>query len=347
MKRFQITRGLVRRIGLAIATASLVAWGAPAARAQATNPPTETPPAASREVTDEAGRKVSVPQPVRRIVSLAPNLTETVYALGAQERLVGDTDACDYPPEAQAKAKVGSGMNPNLEQLVALKPDLVLVTTAFNRRETVAALERIGIATYATDPKTTESILGSLERLGDVLGVRERGEELAAKLRERLADLSQRLAEQQPKRVLFVVWADPLISVGRNTFLTDAIRLAGGHSVVDSTQDWPHFSLEEVIHLQPDFLIFATGHVGDAESEVESLAKLPGWRSLDAIRLHRIAVVSDAIIRPGPRVIDAIIELARQLHPEAFEQKPEEREAKIAPRHQEPCTPAEASSCGH
>jgi iron complex transport system substrate-binding protein len=337
-----------RRAALVFAaTACLGPWSALSVRAQSTNPPPETPPAASREVADEAGRHINVPQPVRRIVSLAPNLTETIYALGAQERLVGDTDACDYPPEAQAKAKVGSGVNPNLEQLVALKPDLVLVTTVFNRRETVAALERIGIATYATDPKTTESILSSFERLGDLLGVRERGEELAAKLRDRLADLTRRLADQQPKRVLFVVWADPLISVGRNTFLSDAMRLAGARSVVDSAQDWPHFSLEELVHLQPDFLIFAAGHVEDAESQVESLSKLPGWRSLEAIRRHHIAVVSDAIIRPGPRVIDAIVELARQLHPEAFEQKPESHAARNTARIPVSCAAAEGSLCAH
>jgi iron complex transport system substrate-binding protein len=302
------------------------------ARGQTANPRPETAPSAFREVTDETGRRVNVPQPVRRIVSLAPNLTETIYALDAQERLVGDTDYCDYPPEAQTKPKVGGAVNPNLEQLVALKPDLVLVTTALNRRETVAALERLGIPTYATDPRSVESILASIEHLADVIGVRERGETLVAKLRERLADVSHHLENRAPKRVLFIVWTDPLISIGRDTFLAGALKRAGARSVVESTQDWPRLSLEEVVRVQPDFLVIATAHGDEAETNFKSLRELPGWRSLDAVRNHRLAVISDAINRPAPRLVDAIIELAKQLHPEAFAEQPEPGKAGAKPQ---------------
>lgn len=108
-----------------------------------------------REITDEAGRTVRVPQPVNRIVSLAPSLTETVYALGLQDRLVGDTDYCDYPADAQKKTKVGGGISPSLEVIASLHPDLVLVTKSFNRLETVHSLDNLGISSYATDPHTS------------------------------------------------------------------------------------------------------------------------------------------------------------------------------------------------
>jgi cobalamin transport system substrate-binding protein len=314
--RFPIRTRMVARFALGFA--AFATFGPALARGQAPNTRTEVPPPAFREVTDETGRRVNVPQPVRRIISLAPNLTETIYALEAQERLVGDTDYCDYPPEALAKPKVGGAVNPNLERLVALKPDLVLVTTALNRRETVSALERLGIPTYATDPRSVETILTSVVHIADVIGERERGETLVAKLRERLADVSRRLENRAPKRVLFIVWTDPLISIGRDTFLADALKRAGARSIVESAQDWPQMSLEEVVRLQPDFLVLASAHGEESETNFNSLRELPGWRSLDAVRDHRLAVVSDAVNRPAPRLINAILELAKQLHPEAF-----------------------------
>jgi iron complex transport system substrate-binding protein len=333
-----------------LVAAMFAVLGALPAHAQAGNAPPDTAARAYRQVTDETGRHINVPQPVRRIVSLAPNLTETLYALGVEERLVGDTDYCDYPLEAQTKPRVGGGVNPNLEQVVALKPDLVLVTTALNRRETVAALERLGVPTYATDPRSVENILVSIERLADVLGVGERGEALVAKLRERLADLSRRLENRAPKRVLFIVWTDPLISIGRDAFLADALRRAGAQSVVDSTQDWPRLSLEEVVRIQPDFLVLASGHPDAAETTLKSLSDLPGWRSLEAIRGKRIAVISDAVNRPAPRLVDAIGELARQLHPEAFTEPEEKPKSLSGPggksrEQEEPCAEEEAA-CG-
>jgi len=187
---------------------------------------------AYREVTDEAGRVVRVPVEVRRIVSLAPNMTETVYALGAQDRLVGVTTYCDYPPAAAAKEKVGGPLSPSLEQIVALRPDVVLAAKTANRRETLEALERLGIAVYGTNPKSVEEVLDSTRRVADAIGAREQGEALVAQLRARLAALKQRLSGRPERRVLFVVWHDPLISVGRNTFLADALRWAGASAFV-------------------------------------------------------------------------------------------------------------------
>jgi cobalamin transport system substrate-binding protein len=319
--------------GIAVAAflLSVVSWPSPAAEAQT---PTASPASSPvyKEVVDEAGRTVRVPQPVQRIVSLAPSLTETVYALGLQDRLVGDTDFCDYPPDAQKKTKVGGAINPSLEQIAALRPDLVLVTKSLNLLETVNALDNLGISTYGTDPHTVKDILSSTERLAGVLGVPEAGAALGADLERHLADLQQRLNGLPPRRVLFIVWSDPLISAGKNTFIADALRLAGATSIVDSTQDWPHMSLEEVVRLQPDFLVFAASHSESGQNDFEVLAERPGWRGLDAVRNRRFAVISDAVNRPAPRIISAIEDLARQLHPEAFSAHPDdERERKTPP----------------
>jgi iron complex transport system substrate-binding protein len=281
-----------------------------------------------REVTDETGRTVRVPQPVNRIVSLAPSLTETVYALGFQDHLVGDTEYCDYPPDAQKKAKVGDTINPSLEQIVVLHPDLVLVTKGLNRLETVHGLDNLGISSYGTDPHTVSEIANSSKKLADVLGVPEAGASVAAEMERHLTDLQKHLSASPPKRVLFVVWHQPLISVGKHTFIADALRLAGAVSIVDSEQDWPHVSLEEVARLQPDFLVFAASHSESVPPTVEALATLPGWSIVDAVTNRRFAVISDAVNRPAPRIVSAIEDLARQLHPDAFVEKPEKEKDK-------------------
>lgn len=323
-----------------------------AGKVQAKPPaPTQPVPASFVEVTDEAGRHVRIPQPVRRIVSLAPSLTETIYALGIQDRLVGDTDYCDYPADAQTKTKVGGAINPSLEQIVALRPDLVLVTKSLNRIETVRALDDLHIPAYATDPHTVEDVISSTERLAEVLGIPEAGESLAQDLHRRLSDLKSRLAALPPRRVLFVVWAEPLISAGKGTFIADALRLAGGISVIDSAQDWPQINLEEAVRLQPDVLVFAATHPQAEARDFAALAERPGWRDLDAVRGRRFAVISDAVNRPSPRLITAIEELAGQLHPEAFSEKPQTQPVTspgLQPRtaNAEPQIFAGASTCG-
>jgi iron complex transport system substrate-binding protein len=265
---------------------------------------------------------------VRRVVSLAPSLTETVYALRLQDLLVGDTDYCDYPPEAMKKHKVGGAINPNMEEIVALQPDLVLVTKGLNRLETVNALEQLGIATYATDPHTVEDIIASSQRLAEILGAPEAGVKLAAELNERLAALKQRLAGYGVKRVLFVVWTEPLISAGKNTFIADALRYAGAESIVETKRDWPQISLEEVVHLQPDYLVFVTNHEGAEATDLDQLALRPGWDDLEAVKNRKFAIMSEAVNRPAPRIVSAIEELARQLHPEAFAERTVEKEKK-------------------
>jgi iron complex transport system substrate-binding protein len=271
-----------------------------------------------RTVSDETGRTVRIPVPVRRVVSLAPSVTESIYALGLENLLVGDTDYCDYPEAATKLHKVGGATNPSLEEIAQLKPDVVLVIKSLNRLETVRQLERLGIATYSADPHNLDEIRNSLHRLADVLGNPSAGEALDRTLLEREKALQQKLQSAQPVAALFVVWTDPLISVGKHTFIADALAHAGAASVVESLQDWPRISLEEVVRLQPQFLVFANSHSDQVARDVEALAKRPGWNLLGAVKNQKFAVISEAINRPAPRLFSAVEDLARQLHPEAF-----------------------------
>jgi len=273
--------------------------------------------AASRDVTDETGRHVRLPLDVKRIVSLAPNLTEIVFALGRGGDLAGDTDFCDYPAEASRKPHVGGPIDPNLEQIVALKPDVILAT-AINRRETVDALDRLNLPVFLTDPHTVDDVILSVQHLGDALGAEKSAAAIVEQLRARLGDVDRRVMGVAPRRVLFVVWTDPLISVGRDTFIADAMRRAGAQSVVTTQAEWPRMSFEEIVLLQPDFLVFANAHDTVAQHDIDALRTRPGWRDLEALRAGHVVVVSDAINRPAPRMVDAVEQMARAFHPEAF-----------------------------
>jgi iron complex transport system substrate-binding protein len=276
-----------------------------------------------KTVTDETGRRVVVPPDVQRIVTLAPDLTETIYALGLEEHLVGDTEICDTPPAAKSKPHVGTPISPSLESVVALHPDLVLATTSINRRDSVDALRHLGLAVYTTDPHTVEGMIKSIEQIAFLANAGEPGAALVAGLRSRLDALHARLADVPLVHVLFVVWEDPLITVGQNTFIADALRWAGGESVILSKQNWPRVGLETVVKLQPDYIVLTGDHQKAEGSDALELQTRPGWKNLRAVEQGHIAVIGAGVDRPAPGLVGAIEELARVLHPEAFREKSE------------------------
>jgi iron complex transport system substrate-binding protein len=287
---------------------------------------------ATRVVTDEVGRRVVMPAQVNRIVTLAPNLTETVYVLGLEDKLAGDTNFCDTPAAAKKKPHVGDPQDPSLEAIVALRPDLVLATTSINVESTADALARLGIAVYTTDSHTVRGTLDSIAHIADVAGVPDRGTALVTHLQNRLDALHAKLADLTMVHVLFVVWEDPLITVGENTFIADALRWAGAESIVLSDNNWPQLSLEEVVRLQPDYIVFTSGHEGAAKSELADLRAKPVWRDLDAVAGGRVVDVSEEALRPAPGLVDAIEQLAHEVHPEAFAREDENRNTKFETR---------------
>jgi iron complex transport system substrate-binding protein len=283
-------------------------------------------------MTDEVGRRVQIGTDVKRVVSLAPNLTETIYALGLGKLLVGDTNFCDTPPAAKLQAHIGDPQNPNLESIVALQPDLVLATTSINRVETADALKQLGFQVYTSDPQTVRGMLDSVEHIAEAMNEKQRGTELVALLQQRLDAVHARLRERPMVHVLFVVWLEPLLSIGQDTFISDALRWAGAESVVVSKQKWPHLSIEEVVRLQPDYIVFTADHSGGASTELADLRARPVWRDLDAVEQGHVVNVSDEIVRPSPGLVDVIEQLAHEVHPEAFGAKSEIGKSKLENR---------------
>ena len=274
---------------------------------------------ATKLVTDETGRRMAIPLNVQRVVSLAPNLTETIYALGLDAKLAGDTTYCDIPPAAKEKPHVGAPQDPSLEAIVALHPDLVLATTSINRAETADALLKIGVPVYTSDPHTIDRNAGCDRHDGGFAGCERAGRSACGALQKRLDTLHAALQDRPMAHVLFVVWEDPLISIGQNTFIADALRWAGAESIIVASQNWPQVSMEEVVRLQPEYIVLTSDHLAaETHEHVNNLRDRPTWRELRAVELGHVVMASDEFTRPSPGLVDAIESLAHELHPEAF-----------------------------
>jgi iron complex transport system substrate-binding protein len=297
---------------LALAVAVSSGCGARTGAGAPTGPPTGSP---AREVADSVGRLVRVPERPERVITLAPSLTEVVFALDAGDRLVADTSFCDYPPEATAKPHIGDTQHPDLERIVALKPDLVLLSTASQLEETVARLDRVGIPVFVTEERDLDGVLAGIERLGDLLGEPAKGRALATRLRDRTSAVRERVANRPVPRVFFMVGDRPLFTAGRGTFVNDLILRAGGRSISgDETADWPTYSPEAVIARAPDIIVIPVATHGIA---AEGMALPEMLRETPAARAGRVVRIdADLLMRPGPRLVDGLEQLARLFHPE-------------------------------
>ena len=272
---------------------------------------------AAREITDDAGRRVSIPAKVDRVVSLAPNLTEIVFAVGAGDRLVGRTSYCDFPPEAKAVAEVGDTLHPSLERIIALKPQVVLVSTASQLEVFTQQLQGQNIAVYVTDPHDLEGVFRSIGQIGEIVGEKDKANLLVQKLRERTNAVESAVKQKQPVRVFYQVSGEPLYTIGHDSFITDLMRRAGGASVTaDVPGAWPKYSNESALAARPEAIILPTGgSMGSANANVaDALRQSPA-----ALQGRVYKINDDHLARPGPRSVDGLEEMARALHPDAFQ----------------------------
>ena len=272
----------------------------------------------SRDLIDEVGRHVDVPQDPHRIICLAPSITETVFALGKGAQVVAVTDYTEYPPEARLKTSVGGLIDPSIEKIVSLRPDLVLATREMNRRETVEELDRFRIPVFVINPQGLEGILASVWDIGKALNCSREGEALVKQLDEKRRRVAVQLAGLARPKVFVLIWHDPVITAGSGAFITEVISAVGGESATaDIAQTWPQISLEEVLRRSPDLLLLVKGsHQGVRLDELKQRA---GWNRLKAVRENRVIYADERLEHSSPLVFDAIEDLARKLHPSPFE----------------------------
>jgi iron complex transport system substrate-binding protein len=274
----------------------------------------------ARPVVDGLGRKVLVPDHPRRIVSLAPSLTESLFALGLGDQVAGVTDYCQNPPEALQKPKIGGIINPNLETIVSLKPDLIFATSEANKYEIMARLEKFNIPVFSIVPRDIAGVLESLRLMGVAANVVPRAEKLIQDLKSRYATIRGKVQKLRPVRVLIAYDLQPVITGGKWTFPTDLVAAAGGSSIAAGLeQDWPRLNMEYILAQDPEVIFLAA--MPDAARQARALSSLPGWRNTTAIRLKRVYAVDDRINQPGPRIMEALEMIAGYLHPEVFEKQ--------------------------
>lgn len=278
-----------------------------------TNPASQVP--ATRAFTDELGREVKIAFPPQRIVSLAPSVTETLFALGLGDKVVGVTAYCDFPEAARSKEKIGDTLNPNPERLIALKPDLVVMTTASQLEKLLRQLGDLKIAVYVTDPRSVGDVLDSIRKLGEATGATTEAENIVRQMQTRIADVEVRIKAFPKPRVLYVLQTAPLITAGRNTFINNLIQLAGAESVSgNEPTDYPQLSRETAIARAPEVIVAPASHGTELVKE-EDLRR--DFAATPAIKTNRIVWVNpDWVDRPGPRLVDGLEQLAKGLHPE-------------------------------
>ena len=274
-------------------------------------------PAEAFTARDMAGREVTLSAPPKRIVSLVPSVTEILYALGAERRLVGVTDFCDFPPAARTQPKVGGMVAPSLEAIVALKPDLVIATTEGTREDTVTQLRRLKVPVYLVAAHQVADATSLISRLGELTASESSAGPLVARLERRIEAVKHAVGPHARPRVLYVLWPEPLIVPGRGALVTELIQIAGGQSLTaDDPDAWPRYSLEAAVARSPEVILLANHGAGTGAVEVEKWRRLA---SLPAVRSGRLLSVNgDLMHRYGPRFVDGLEQLARAIHPEAF-----------------------------
>lgn len=271
----------------------------------------------SRSFVDDAGHRIYLSKPPARVVSLAPSITEMLFALGLDEQIVGVTEFCDYPAASKSKAKVGYS-NPSVEAVIALRPEVVLAPSDFLRPDLQSKFEQLKIPVFVLDARTLEDIPLQIHTLGKMFEKTSAANEVTQRMRQRLAEVRRRVETLPAKRVLYVLNSQPLITVGPGSFIHHMIGLAGGINIAGRTgMAYPRVSMETVLKEDPEVLIFPSG-----ETETVPRSEQQQWRrwdSLSAVKQQRFHEVSSNLLnRPGPRVVEGLEQLAQAIHPELF-----------------------------
>ena len=273
-------------------------------------------------ITDDLGRAVTIEEEPLAIISLAPSNTEIAFALGLGDRLIGVTNFCDFPEEALSKEKVGDYAKVDIEKVVALDPDLILAED-LHKQEVIPQLEQLGFAVVALVPKTLDEVMDSIVFIGKITGTQEAADEIIADMEQRIEAIEEKTAglkDTDRPRVLYLVWHEPIMSVGSDTRIHEMIEKAGGSNIAAiAGEGYPTLALEEVININPEVIIANVEDYAGGDISLQFVfneARLAGVSALINQRVHGIN--ADLTNRPTARIIDGLELLARMIHPEIF-----------------------------
>jgi len=271
--------------------------------------------------TDDMGREVTIDQIPQRIVSFGPSITEILFALGLEEKVVGVGDYSDYPEAAKLKPKVGGAFNPSLEKIVELEPDLVLTV---KQEQLNMELDALGIKFMILDPTDIDGIFKDIELVGEITGTKKRAEELIKDMQNSVSQVLAQVKDVPKVRVFFIVDATDLTlpwTAGTGSFIDALITMAGGENIAAKAQGaWVQFSLEQIVSSDPEVIIIQTMIGGVPTISKEELEEHPVWGEMTAVKQGKICFIDgDLVSRPGPRIVRGSEEMAKIIHPELFE----------------------------
>jgi iron complex transport system substrate-binding protein len=269
-------------------------------------------------VTDQVGRTLVVPENPTRVIALAPSITEIIYDLGQEKRLVGVTQYSTYPSEAELLPRVGSYVRLDIEKIVALKPDLCLATKDGNPKHIVDKIVSLGIPVYVINPQNLQQIMDTITRLGSLLHAEQTAAALVSDMEKRIGQVQARVKNMPDRpRVFFQIDAEPLFSAGTDTFIHELIELAGGINTTAGEVSYPRYSWEDIIVLQPEIVLISSMAGGLAPEYL--LNSWKKWNLLSAVKNNQIFVVDAELFdRPTPRLVNGLEVIAAIIHPELF-----------------------------
>ena len=307
---------------LSLAGCGSAKQAAPAATEAPTAAPTEAPTAAPTEaptpepepekepavvVTDMTGREITLDEPATRIVALTASDCEILYALGAGDVLVGRGEYCDYPAEVLDVPSVQSGYDTNIEQIIALEPQVLLMSTMAQTQEQIDALEAAGIKVVVSDAQDIEGVYTAIEILGKLMGKDDTAAALVENMRNSFAELQEKATGDGSKSVYFEV--SPLEyglwTAGSGTFMDEITRMLGLRNAFEDVQGWGSISEEQVLERNPDYIVTITMYFGEGPTPVEEIMARPGWENVTAVQNGAILnLVNNELSRPAPRLVD-------------------------------------------
>jgi iron complex transport system substrate-binding protein len=269
-----------------------------------------------RTFKDEVGREVTFPFPPKRIVSLAPNITEILFGLGLDEEIVGVSIHCNFPEKTRTKVRVGSYINLDYEKITSVTPDLIIATGAGNTRGMVDRLEQLGFPTYVIHPKNFKDILESIIHIGQVVNREKEASLIIEGMRKRSQRVIEFTKDLPRPKVLIQIGEAPMVTVGKGSFADDLIRLAGGENIAEKEKEaYPQLGMEEILKRAPEVIVISS--MNPKGDYLKILQEWNRWKTIPAVKNGRVHLMdSDLIDRPSPRIIEGLEELARFLHPE-------------------------------
>jgi iron complex transport system substrate-binding protein len=250
-----------------------------------------------------------------RIVSLAPSVTETLFALGAGAEVVGVSQYCDYPPQVRDLPRVGSFLSPNLEAILALRPTLIVGLELSSNVRQIRALNSMGYPVLLVSDDSLQQIEDSIETIGARIGRQREADQLVAQIKGQIAAVQERLATVEPVRALMLVGHQPIVAVGTGTYLDELMRIARADNIADAAgEQWPHLSMEFIIAMRPHVIL--DGAMGTDPASSGFWQRYP---TIPAVRDRRVlGYPQDPMLHAGPRVGQSLEMIARMIHPEAF-----------------------------